>query len=338
MRCLSAVVLALLVSRVGAEFDASQPYIVVEPKIKIECDDGSIQPLMHGTIVWVRREEGDRVFVTPREHRPGWVAKDALQLEKDALSWCSEKIAADASAVNYQRRCITQLYGSSRDSAKALEDAEKAVSLDPSGESYYVRGVVWYFLGDQAKATSDFSDAIRRDPKLVGAYAFRAYGYLAQGEDDQALSDVEEALRLEMSSPLLQLRGQIHGASGRTSKAIEDFDAAIRLNPFDANYFMFRGGAKYQQGNDDDAKQDFDQALRLNPKSLYALQARGLIHNAQGNYDNAISDLSRALELKPDEFEVLAARATVYQKQGKYEQASEDLGAIIRLRPDDGYS
>jgi len=52
---------------------------------------------------------------------------------------------------------------------------------------------------------------------------------------------------------------------GEIDAAIHHFEAAIRLDPYNASAFYNFGAALYKRGQIDDARQHFRDAIRLNP-------------------------------------------------------------------------
>ena len=61
----------------------------------------------------------------------------------------------------------------------------------------YNRGVDHFNQGELDKAIADFTEAIRLNPKLAGAYFNRGFAYVNKGELNQAVGDWTEAIRLD---------------------------------------------------------------------------------------------------------------------------------------------
>ena len=58
-------------------------------------------------------------------------------------------------------------------------------------------GAAYGNKGEYDRAISDFTEAIRLDPKLASAYYNRGIAYENKGEHDKAIADYTEAIRLE---------------------------------------------------------------------------------------------------------------------------------------------
>jgi tetratricopeptide (TPR) repeat protein len=89
--------------------------------------------------------------------------------------------------------------------------------------------------------------------------------------------------------------GQRNSPRPENDRALADLDEAIRLNPNDPLAYANRGDAYRKRRNYDMALSDYDQAIRLNPRSAPAYNNRGNIYLEQRNYDKALSDYNQAI-------------------------------------------
>lgn len=95
----------------------------------------------------------------------------------------------------------------------------------------------------------------------------RGVAYYDLGNNERALADYTEAIRLKPRDPLPHYnRGFVFQRMGDASDAVEDFSAAIRLRPDDAWAYYYRGWAYKNLGDESRASADFATALRLDPK------------------------------------------------------------------------
>src|SRR6516165_1397499 len=63
--------------------------------------------------------------------------------------------------------------------------------------AYYNRGLAYQEKGDNDRAIADYDQAIRLDPKYAFAYNGRGNAYKAKGDNDRAIADYDQAIRLD---------------------------------------------------------------------------------------------------------------------------------------------
>lgn len=86
---------------------------------------------------------------------------------------------------------------------QALQDYSTAIQLRPTPDAYYGRGLTYSkeFKGKEEEALNDFTEAIKLDPKHVGAYNFRAQVYARFDNFQHALQDAEMVVKLAPDTP-----------------------------------------------------------------------------------------------------------------------------------------
>ena len=224
---------------------------------------------------------------------------------------------------------------------RAIDDFDTAIRLYPDyGKTYIYRGQAWAKKRDFNRATTDFTEAIRRDP----SDAFLAFDNLGNvdeeiGERGRALENYGRAIELNPGYfPAYYNRARAHYAKAVYDRAIEDYGRAIQFKPNYSEAFNNRGIVYLAKGALDKAIADFGAAIRLNPNNVTAVVNRGHIYAAGGQFELADVDFSSAINLKPDiaRLYVDRARAKLYLEQT--EAAISDLSTAIRLNPSDIYA
>ena len=90
-------------------------------------------------------------------------------------------------------------------------------------------------------AADDFTEVIRRNPKIAGYYDNRQAAYRSMGRSPQALQDANTAVRLAPTySFVFRSRGLVYAELGH-DLALEDFTRAIGIDPTDSGLFTDRG-------------------------------------------------------------------------------------------------
>jgi tetratricopeptide (TPR) repeat protein len=178
------------------------------------------------------------------------------------------------------------------DLAGAESDASSAIELDPDSlrawslrasirtrrrrldealsdrtESPLVaRGMARAEVGDLDGAISDYEEALRKNPRDLGAFANRGSARMARNDDTGALADFAEAMALDPRQSLLWARrGRIKTRQRDLAGAIADCDEALRLDSRNAEAFIVRGTVRGDRGDLRGAAADFQEALRVAP-------------------------------------------------------------------------
>ena len=112
-------------------------------------------------------------------------------------------------------------------------------------------------------------------------------------------------------------------------EAIEDFSAAIKLDPKDAWAYYFRGYAYFELKKFDVAIKDITKAINIDPFGSF-FSTRGRAYNFQGNHGLAIKDYTTAIKLEERAFDY-EQRGRTYYIQGNYKAAIKDYTAAIKL-------
>jgi rhomboid protease GluP len=146
----------------------------------------------------------------------------------------------------------------------------------------------WPFLYPDFKGWPAFSagvDAMQKDPAA------------AEGHFDRA---VQQGFR---SESLHLNRGLTRQAQGRFGPAIDDFGAAIALNPKGADAFYLRGVCRAAVGKNQEALGDLNVATSLDKTRYEAWAAKGRLLIQIGDVNGAIADYQKALREAPPGWE-----------------------------------
>jgi tetratricopeptide (TPR) repeat protein len=194
----------------------------------------------------------------------------------------------------------------------------------------------WAFAskGDDDHAIADYSEAIRLDTKFAIAYHDRARAYHRKSDYDRAISDYSEAIRLDPNiATVFNDRGKAYREKGDYDRAIADFDEAIRIDRKLTFAYVNRGVAYFAKGDLDRAIADEGEAIRIDPKNGRAHGNRAYYYYKKGNYDQAIADYDQALRINPTNTTTYLYRGNAYSAKGEYERAIASYGEAIRLDP-----
>lgn len=166
------------------------------------------------------------------------------------------------------------------------------------------------------------SNDMRRNPSHARICSL-AIG-LALALTGRALA-VSEADRVVCDEPLMNPDRSINACSG----IIETSDPGYVL----AIAYLNRGLAYREKGDETRAIDDFDEAISLNPEYAEAYFNRGTVHNGKGDYDRAIADFGQAILLDPKDAGAYNNRGIAYKNKGEYGRAISDFDEALRIDP-----
>jgi tetratricopeptide (TPR) repeat protein len=146
------------------------------------------------------------------------------------------------------------------------------------------QGVAALESGQSQQAEELLKKSLAASPDDASAQRYMAEALWQRGSRAEAVTHIEEAIRLEPNNAVLAVRaGEMSLASGRTDAAID-----------------------YAE-----------KALRMDPKSGSAWALRGRCFSRLNQPDRALADLQRAVELSPQNSDLLLEIAQIYRKRGQ---------------------
>jgi tetratricopeptide (TPR) repeat protein len=193
---------------------------------------------------------------------------------------------------------------------------------------------------DQEKACSA---VIRRggdNETLAVAYSNRGNSFLRRGQNERAIQDYDEAIKLDPRFvDAYRNRGAAWFNTAAYDKALGDYDAAIRLDPREAGGWADRCSVYALTGKPGEAKADCDKALDLDPQHVEAQAWRTLVNLQLGQADDAERDIVGIVGDSPSDPSlrylwamVLEAKGQQADAEGQFQVARElDAEEFARL-------
>jgi tetratricopeptide (TPR) repeat protein len=106
------------------------------------------------------------------------------------------------------------------------------------------------------------------------AYSLMALSKSEMGLPDEAIGDINEALKLDEQPSYYYHRARFNYQKGRTNKAIRDFDRVIKLNNQHSAAYFWRGIAKHSLMQSEEGCNDLIQAEALREPNAREMRAR----------------------------------------------------------------
>ena len=178
---------------------------------------------------------------------------------------------------------------------------------------YHTRGIFNYRRGNYVETIRDFKEIVRIVPEDYQAHYYIASASQQLGEYRLAIEYFTNTIELTNTVELnptreeaLIKRGECYGnvalLEGNNhlfDSTLNDYDAAITINPFDARWYMSRAQACLFMSREDLARKDLDNAVRLgrNYEDIYVNhETISLSVAVQGWLNDAIRVIEGAME------------------------------------------
>lgn len=308
---------------------------------------------------------------SPDDVRPH-LARVRIRMERrqysQALQLCNETIkAGHTTADAYALR--SDIHERLDNYEEALRDANAALQLDPNHlEALKNRGRTWSSLGEPLRAVADYEKALAIDPNYTpvqnnlalvlmndldspqkamelltqgirnnpdgGLYNNRAVLHQKLGNMDAALDDYAAALRIEPNEPNAGLN--IARLLYHLERYEEAYDACTRnleRHPDSAATYYFRGSIQRRMPDHEGAEADFNACLALDPDYVDAYRQRGMLYGDRAQWDKAARDLEIFLDRKPDHANALAHLARVYYRLNRHDQGLATAQRSLAINP-----
>ncbi|HEX4415941.1 MAG TPA: tetratricopeptide repeat protein, partial [Lacipirellulaceae bacterium] len=186
--------------------------------------------------------------------------------------------------------------------------------------------------GLQAVPPAGVQASLRR----LSAWAHNRRGEIladAQRPDD-AVNDFRAAISLDPKCSLaIHNRGVTLAQRNQYGAALRDFNRVIELNPGLAVAYRNRAELLAALGRMEEAIVDYNQAVSSLPEDPALLCARARAYQRIGNFAHATADVNRAIQLSPHDPELITQRGNLAAEQGKFEQAQNDFQSAISADP-----
>jgi tetratricopeptide (TPR) repeat protein len=226
----------------------------------------------------------------------------------------------------------------------------------PESDSYRLRGLSHFNLGNYNKAVIDFTQYLKKDKYSHTIFYTRGIAYEKLGKTKNAQNDFAKACSLGYDKACLhEVAGTgtpvAGGGGGERSarewlaigtefcekgdykKALEPLTAAINLNSKMTEAYLYRGLSYRNLNKFNEALKDYNEIIRLEPNNAKAYNNRGVVYWKLGKYNEALADYNKTIGLDQNNYIVYNNRGVVHFEMGDYEKALTDYNKAISLNP-----
>jgi len=188
--------------------------------------------------------------------------------------------------------------------------------------------------GDQDGAIADFTKALNLY-KTPLAFLRRGYAELVKEDYDNALNDMNEALKMD---PKLEKayfgRGICHFEQQNFKTAEEDINKFVEKDKTTPMAYNYLAGCRFMQKDFQGALENYEMVAKLDPKFPDIYTNRGMMKHYLNDLKGAVADYNKALELDPDNATAYNNRGGAKMSQGDSKSALEDFNKAISLNKD----
>ena len=187
-----------------------------------------------------------------------------------------------------------------------------------------------FHLGRYEEAASMFQTYTESEPDNAWGHYMLGLSAWKIGDHTRALEAFDAALRLDPSHRKSLLNSaRVLLEMGRPQDALDRVDRALGLEPLSSEGLRLAGRAHYELGEVDAAIDAYQRALAIDDRDVWAMNNLGYIYIQQGRTDSALPPLARAVELRRNVPVFQNNFATALERSGHFVSAREAYEAAL---------
>ena len=204
-----------------------------------------------------------------------------------------------------------------------------------------LKSLVWVFVLGLALARAAFGWEVLGDrrPRQAQAHYMLGVFYENSGSLDDALSEYDQALKLEKDIPFVHLhRGSVFIRKGDIKRAVEELEQAKKLGPEELEPGFILALLYALQNSPDKASQEFEGVLKkaaeLEPGNISILKNLAGFYYQQKKLEEAISVCRLILKIENKDYETISLLGSLLEETGKRQEAQEKFQEALKINPD----
>ena len=215
----------------------------------------------------------------------------------------------------------------------------QALSFAECAPALYKRGKVRYRLKKYIEALEDFDRAIEIEPEVADYYYWRAQTYISIKNNKKAMLDIQYAVKLDPYDKkinasyerLLVREGYSLRHTKNKSYEIDKYNAALRINPNNADTYARRARAYIAQEKNDLALKDLDKAIKLEPNEIEHYVLIDFVLAKSRAWKKIIPYWDKFIALNPNSGRAYRNRGGTYYRMGDMKSAKRDAKRSAEL-------
>lgn len=198
-------------------------------------------------------------------------------------------------------------------------------------------GDAYFAKAEFDKARGAFDAALERLADEPSAMLGRARSKFVAGDLDGAMADADAVVASAAAGDTLPeahaLRADIWLARGEVDKALTDIDVAIRARPATVGYHFAAIVIELREGTLDKAETRVGALAKAAPKHPVTRYVQALIEQRKGNLAAARTHIAETVRLMPDYLPGRLLAGMIHAALNEHAQAQEHLGAVAGRAP-----
>lgn len=257
--------------------------------------------------------------------------KTRLGLGAEASGAAPALSGSQKSALTFHIENIAYAYLGMDNLPKAIEAVREALEYDPENAALKER--LFRMEEDGNELTASLKPVELTDAEAAEREG-AARKLLLTGSFDDAGALVDSLLRGGVDSASLRAAyGIVLQAMGDVEGAVEQYQAALRLDPLYATAMVNLGFLSEYQGLFDESIKYYSDALKINSDNSMVHNNLGHVYELFGDPDKALESYLRALEIDPENSVAMQNIAGLYLSRGMLEQATDALNSALAMGP-----
>jgi len=220
-----------------------------------------------------------------------------------------------------------------------LEEAEARIQpilqkngKDISGRFFEAR--LRLARGKPDEAIDLLQGVLKDEPQMASGHHYLGLAYVQKNDVPQARRELTEAVRLAPNvGEIRTALASLHLSEGSHDLAVEQAQAALRLNGRNLQAATILGDAYLGKGDLTKAKQTFEAISKAIPNEPLSRYRLGLIARSEKDDAKALAYFEEALTINPHIIEPLDQIAAVKVSQGKAKEARDRVMRQFELSP-----
>ena len=255
-----------------------------------------------------------------------------------AIQEYREGMKADSkNAVRYQERIVVAYQASGkRDQAlqMAKEIAEKNSKDDSANALYASLLLQTGNKADLSQSMVELKKLVAKNPGSANLHLDLAKGHMGLGETDQALTEANEALRI--NSKLLPARvlvAKIYEDRGQHTKALDQTNPVLDVQPQNTEARLIRIRALIGLNQIDKAQPELEALVQQVPQMNDARLQLANLYLAEKNYTKATDQFEQLWKANPPDVRGFVGLQGIKLAQGKGDEAIQAMQDLVQKNP-----